>query len=122
MVSRGISDSMAFTYLGIGDANQSFQTMLEAAISDAEEERGYVVEDVQVTIEIDRGRTDIEDILQRFNKGEPLTESEMSTLLRSDEFELDQDALEEFLEQISQSVSEGMEGTDMNLDLESEDS
>lgn len=121
MVSKGISDSMAFTYLGIGDANQSFETMLKSAISDAEEERGYVVDNVQITIDIERGQADIEEIVQRFEQGEGLSESEMSTLLRSDRFELDESALEDFLQHISQSVSDGLEEGDSTSNSESKD-
>jgi len=121
MVSRGISDCMAFIRLGIGDANQSFETMLETAVSEAEEERGYVVDNVEVEITVKRGKADIKDIYERFENGEPLTESEMSTLLRSDEFELNQESLEDFLERLSETVSEELGSENVEIDVRSDE-
>lgn len=115
MFASGVSDTIAFLYLGIGDVNLSFEPVLESAIEAAEEERGYVLENVSVDITVSRTRPDTEQLRQKLESGEGLTEDELKALIRSGEFEFTESSLDEIFQQFSQILSEDIEEGDVTL-------
>jgi hypothetical protein len=109
MEIMGISDAFSFFYLGVDQAEQDFSSFFEGAVEEAEEEKGFVVDDVRVEINIKRVEPDTEDLLEKFERGEELSKSEISTLIRSGKLQLDQDTLLKVFEQTSNSSEENIE-------------
>lgn len=117
MLTKGISDSLSFVYLGVEDAGGSFTGVLESAISEAEEERGYVVEDVKVNIDVTREQPQFEDLIEKFEQGEPLSRSEISQIVRSGELDFDEKTLEQIFSQISEEITEQLDDGEIQLEL-----
>lgn len=121
MFASGVSDTIAFLYLGMGDANLSFEPILESAIEAAEEERGYVLENITVDITLSRARPDTEQLRRKLENGEGLTEDELKALIRSGEFEFTESSLDHIFQQFSQILSEDIEEGDLTLHFDVEE-
>ncbi|OIB58041.1 hypothetical protein [Natrialba sp. SSL1] len=123
MFQNGISDAISFFILGIEDTNEPVDSMLETGIEGAEEEKGYLVDEVTVEISVKRKKPELEVLLEKFESGEPLTEDELEAVIRSGEIELDAGTLDTLFERVSESLSEDIENGDatINIDIADED-
>jgi hypothetical protein len=118
MFQNGISDAISFFTLGIEDTNEPVDSMLETGIAGAEEEKGYLVDEVTVEISVKREKPEIEALLEKFESGEPLTEEELEAVIRSGEIELDAGTLDALFERLSESLSENIENGDATIDID----
>lgn len=118
---NGIENAIAFLYLGICDLDWDFEDIVEAGIRSAEEKRGKVVENVSVSIDISYSEPDFEELILKLESGEGLTREEMSALIRSNEFEIDHAALDQFLKQFEEDISGEIEDGDIEIQFNDED-
>ncbi|WP_459808527.1 hypothetical protein [Halopiger thermotolerans] len=102
MFVAGVSDAIGFLYQETRGQTISFEDLLEEAVSDIENDRGFIVEDVEVNVEVKKRKPDTEVLLQRLNEGEGLTREEISTLIRSDEFDLTPEHLDEIFSKLAE--------------------
>ncbi|MBC9988403.1 hypothetical protein E4P24_18840 [Haloferax sp. AS1] len=118
---KGIENAIAFLYLGISDLDWDFEEVVEAGVRSAEEKHGKVVENVSVSIHIDYSEPDFEELMLKLESGEGLTRDEMSALIRSNEFEIDQATLDQFLKQFEDDISEEIEDGDIEIHFNDEE-
>ncbi|MDL0126300.1 hypothetical protein PNQ92_12910 [Halobacterium salinarum] len=118
MFQNGISDALSFFILGIEDTNEPVDSMLETGIAGAEEEKGYLVDEVTVEISVKRKKPEIEALLEKFEAGEPLTEDELEAVIRSGEIELDAETLDTLFERVSESLSAEVDNGDATIDID----
>jgi hypothetical protein len=98
---QGLKDNIAFLYSGLSESDLDFIEMIEQGVKEACEKDGYAVEEVTVTIDIDRERVDIEDLMEKFENGDDLTRSELDILLKSSEFQFTESNREKLSKQFS---------------------
>lgn len=122
MFASGVSDTIAFLYLGLGGVNQSFEPILESAVKTAEEERGYIIRDMAVNIDVSRGLPNTDHLQQKLAQGAGLTEDELRALIRSGELEFTEDTLDEIFDQMSMLLSNDLEEGDITLHFDTEES
>jgi len=118
MFQNGISDALSFFILGIEDTNEPVDSVLETGIAGAEEEKGYLVDEVTVEISVKRKKPEIEDLLEKFEAGEPLTEDELEAVIRSGEIELDAETLDTLFERVSESLSAEIDSGDATIEFD----
>ncbi|MDL0145844.1 hypothetical protein [Halobacterium salinarum] len=118
MFQNGISDALSFFILGIEDTNEPVDSVLETGIAGAEEEKGYLVDEVTVEISVKRKKPEIEALLEKFEAGEPLTEDELEAVIRSGEIELDAETLDTLFERVSESLSAEVDNGDATIDID----
>lgn len=119
MFKKGISDAISFFILGVEDTNEVVDSVIESGIAGAEEEKGYLVEEVSVEISIKREKPEVETLIERFESGEPLSEDEIEAVIRSGELNLDENTLDILFEKVSESLSEKIEEGDAHIHFDS---
>ncbi|AZH26848.1 hypothetical protein [Haloplanus aerogenes] len=117
---RGIEHAIGFLYLGIVDLGWNFEEVLEAGIKNAEEKRGYVVDNVSVNIEITHSEPNFEELIQKLQRGEGLTSEEMRALIRSGELDIDMETLDRLFERMSEDISEDLDEGEIELNFDPE--
>jgi len=119
--ANSISNTIAFLYLGVTDVGEDIIPIIKSAISDAEENRGYLVEDLTVKIEIGKTEPDTEILAKKFREGEPLSKEELGILVKSGEIEIEGTQLDEIFSQLASELTEEIDEGSVEIGFKSSD-
>lgn len=108
-----MSDAVAFLYLGAMSIDWHTEDFLASGVETAEEERGYMIENVEVSVRVSRSEPDIQELLDRLEQGEGMTAEELRTLIRSGEVEISPETLDTIFKHISTNLPEGEDEGDI---------
>ena len=122
MFIGGVSDAIGFFYLGSTDTGTPFDEVIEAGLSSGEEQRGFVVDSVDVSFDISREQPDTGDLLNKLLSGEGLTAEELRAVLRSDSANMDKDTLDQVFNQLSDDISDDIDEGDLDVNVSLNDS
>lgn len=114
MFIAGITDCLSFFYRETQGRNISFEDMFREAVRDMEEQKGYIVNDVSLKIDIEREQPEMEDLINRLNQGDSLTKEEISAIIRSEEFDINPEHLDELFQQIVSDATDSIEDVSDN--------
>lgn len=110
--------------MDIANRGRSSLSVLEESIMEVESAKGYVVDDVDVSIEIERKRPDIDELLEKFEKEEPLSSGQINALIQSGELDMTEQTLKNLFGRMTNVISETMENqaefSDFETDLPEE--
>jgi hypothetical protein len=118
---NAMSDSVAFFYLGTQDVDWQFEELIATAVEKAEEEKGYIIDDVEVNIDVSRSEPDIQELVTKLQEGEPLTADEIRTAIRSGNADIDSELLDSIFDQMADSVSEDVKDGDLQINFTDEE-
>ncbi|ELY99459.1 hypothetical protein [Natrialba asiatica] len=121
MFINGISSAIGFFYLGVTDTGSPFDEVLESGIEIGEEQRGYVVEDVNVSYDVSRKKTDIKKLVQKLETGDPLEPDELRAIVRSGDSDLNPELLDNLFSRLTDDISSEMEKGEIDLHLNSDE-
>lgn len=110
-----MSNAIGFLYLATMDVNWRVESAFSDGIKQAEEKRGFVVDDVSVDISVSRKEAGIDELIKRFEEGDSLTPEELRTVLRSDSVDVDAEMLDRVFEEFVDDLSEEIEDGDLEL-------
>lgn len=122
MFIGGVSDAIGLFYLGATDTGTPFDEVIEAGLSSGEEQRGFVVESVEVSFNISREEPDTDDLLNKLLSGEGLSAEGLRAVLRSESSNMDREALDEIFTQLSDDMSGDIDEGDLDLNVSLDDS
>lgn len=121
MLINGVSDTFGFFYKATKSADVSFEEMLESTIEDIESDDGYVVEEVNVSIEIERKQPDIQELKSKMEQGEALSSNEIATLVRSGALDLSSENMDDVFRHLAESLMEERGNDDLPGELLEDD-
>jgi len=109
MFVSGVSDSIGFFYRETNRRSISFEELLEAAIQDIETDKGFVVENVDVTVNIERRSPDTAKLMEQLQSGEGVSPEELSAIIRSGDFDISPEELDQIFKTILSDAAENVE-------------
>lgn len=119
MFANSVSNTIAFLYLGVTDVGEDIIPVIKSAIHDAEENKGYLVDELTVKIEIGKTEPDTEKLADKFRKGEPLSKEELGILLKSGEIEIEGTQLDEIFGQLASELTEEIDDGSLDIGFKS---
>lgn len=109
MFISGVKDGISLFYKGTYDSDFPFDELVESGVKDVESQRGYVVKDVTVDIDVELERErDITNLVKRFEQGEEVTKNDLTAIIRSGEFDISEENLDALFSGILEETSEEM--------------